>query len=99
MTHPTYDRLLELSQALGYKLLCDWDNNTLEVAPRGISCGGTFRVDLSVSPDAAEKQFRAFYSLSKRAETPLVRKPRKRTRIKEIPNGKEEGRPTRRENK
>ncbi len=96
MTHPTYDRLLQLSEQLGYKLLVDWDNNTAEVAPRGISRGGTFRLDLSATPDAAEKQFRAFYSLSKREDKPLVRKPRKVSRIKEIPDGSKEGRPRRR---
>lgn len=97
--HPTYDRLLELSQSLGFKLLADWENNTLEVAPRGISRGGTFRLDLSTSPEDAEKQFRAFYSLSEREDKPLVRKPRKVSRIKEIPDGSKEGRKKRRENK
>ena len=97
--HHTYEKLVELSSSLGFKLLVDWDNNTAEVAPRGISCGGTFRLDLSTSPDEAEKRFRAFYSLSKREDKPLVRKPRKRTRIKEIQHGSKEGRKTRRENK
>ena len=97
--HHTYEKLVELSSSLGFKLLVDWDKNTAEVAPRGISRGGKFHLDLSTSPDEAEKRFRAFYSLSKREDKPLVRKPRKVSRIKEIPDGKQEGRKTRRENK